>query len=178
MAGSGRRPSVSCTRGWCASRWQRSDAGRPALRCPARNSMTSCTRLCRSRPLVPGWPALQQREQPSGRENGQHPRRYHPLRPPPSPHPRPPNRGPAGARRDLPPSSRPSPHSRRDNLISDMARDTTRKISFKPTSRRSSHLRPARPTPNAGPGPATFRRAYARVTKVFGTHSPRPPPAG
>ena len=34
--------------------------------------------------------------------------------------------------------------SRRDNLSSDTARETIRKISFKPTSRRSSHVRPGR----------------------------------
>jgi hypothetical protein len=37
--------------------------------------------------------------------------------------------------------------SRRDNLISGMAWDTTRKISFKPTSRRSSHLQTAQDRP-------------------------------
>jgi hypothetical protein len=37
--------------------------------------------------------------------------------------------------------------SRRDSLSSDMTRDTTRKTSFKPTSRRSSHLRPSQDRP-------------------------------
>ena len=45
--------------------------------------------------------------------------------------------------------------SRRDNPSSDMAPETVRKISFKPTSRRSSHLRTAtktaRPALDAGP---------------------------
>ena len=38
--------------------------------------------------------------------------------------------------------------SRRDSLSSDMTRDTTRKISFKPTSRRSSHPRPSQDRPD------------------------------
>ena len=37
--------------------------------------------------------------------------------------------------------------SRRDNLSSDTARETIRKASFKPTSRRSSHPRPGRHLP-------------------------------
>ena len=38
--------------------------------------------------------------------------------------------------------------SRRDSLSSEMTRDTTRKISFKPASRRSSHLRPSQDRPD------------------------------
>src|SRR5690242_5241975 len=39
--------------------------------------------------------------------------------------------------------------SRRDKLSSDTARETIRKISFKPTNRRSSHLRPGHDRPGA-----------------------------
>jgi hypothetical protein len=64
--------------------------------------------------------------------------------------------------------------SRRDSPISDMTRDTTRKTSFKPTSRRSSHLR----TDQDRPGQHRERLteidrvplAYAQVAQIFGTH--------
>ena len=63
--------------------------------------------------------------------------------------------------------------SRRGNLSSDTARETIRKISFKPTSRRSSQPRQAGTCP---PGtrratkPTASCGAYAQVAQVFGTH--------
>jgi len=58
--------------------------------------------------------------------------------------------------------------SRRDNLSSDMALDTVRKISFNPTSRRSSHAL-------AGAGPSGQRSAVigasGQVAQVFGTRN-------
>jgi hypothetical protein len=60
-----------------------------------------------------------------------------------------------------------------EHLTSDMARDTTRKMSFKRTSRRSSHLHGGRldrpPAPSTYPRPAALRRAYAQVAQVFDT---------
>jgi hypothetical protein len=51
-----------------------------------------------------------------------------------------------------------------------MAPDTVRKISFKPTSRRSSHVRTGQDR-LAGTGRGTaLCRASAQVTQVFGTH--------
>src|SRR5215470_4022460 len=64
--------------------------------------------------------------------------------------------------------------SRRDRPSTDTARVTTRKISFKPTSRRSSHLRTDQHLPT--PHDRTRGRAAAicttstQVTQVFGTH--------
>ena len=52
-----------------------------------------------------------------------------------------------------------------------MALDMARKISFKPTSRRSSHvLTPETGSPGTGHG-AELSRASAQVTQVFGTHN-------
>jgi len=62
---------------------------------------------------------------------------------------------------------------RRDNLSSDTARETNRKISFKPTSRRSSHPWPARHLPpgaRRGTKPTASCGASAQVAQVFGTH--------
>jgi DNA-binding CsgD family transcriptional regulator len=62
---------------------------------------------------------------------------------------------------------------RRDNLSSDTARETIRKISFKPTSRRSSHPRPARHLPPGARGetkPTASCGASAQAAQVFGTH--------
>ena len=64
--------------------------------------------------------------------------------------------------------------SRRDSPSTDTARVTTRKISFKPTNRRSSHASPNQTCP---PGtvrvtdPTASRKASAQVAQVFGTHS-------
>ena len=63
--------------------------------------------------------------------------------------------------------------SRRDNPSSDTARKTIRKISFKPTSRRSSHPRPGRHLPTGArreTKPTASCGAYAQVAQVFGTH--------
>jgi hypothetical protein len=58
--------------------------------------------------------------------------------------------------------------SRRDNLSNDMALDTVRKISFKPTSRRSSHVQTGQDRlPRTGRG-TVLRRASAQVTRLFG----------
>jgi hypothetical protein len=80
--------------------------------------------------------------------------------------------------------------SRRDRPSTDAARDTTRKISFKPTSRRSSHLQtdqhlPA-PTPERGadrdlhgiyPGDAGFRRPQVLAARPDGPFSTLQPSA-
>jgi hypothetical protein len=68
--------------------------------------------------------------------------------------------------------------SRRDKPSSDTARETVRKISFKPASRRSSH----HPTGIARrPGTersAALRQAFAQVAQVFGTHNYTTEPRG
>src|SRR5690242_3737526 len=66
--------------------------------------------------------------------------------------------------------------SRRDKLSSDTARETIRKISFKPTNRRSSHLRPDHDRPGSCrtlhralqglcPGGAGFRHLHDAATR-------------
>ncbi len=65
--------------------------------------------------------------------------------------------------------------SRRDKPSSDTARETIRKISFKPTSRRSSHLRSGQDRPGAC---RTLHRAlpvFAQVAQVVGTLRPAGP---
>jgi hypothetical protein len=52
-----------------------------------------------------------------------------------------------------------------------MALDTVRKISFKPTSRRSSHARTGQDRlAGTGRGKTALSRASAQVTRVFGTY--------
>src|ERR1700722_17259475 len=63
--------------------------------------------------------------------------------------------------------------SRRDRTSSDMARDTIRKISFKPTNRGSSHAptgQPGSPGTGRGAAPMVCGGASALVAQVFGTH--------
>jgi hypothetical protein len=59
--------------------------------------------------------------------------------------------------------------SRRDKPSSDTARETIRKISFKPTSRRSSHLRSGQTGPAHAERSIALCRAFAQVARVFGT---------
>ena len=58
---------------------------------------------------------------------------------------------------------------RRDSLSSDTARETTRKISFKPTSRRSSHLQSGQDRPAHAERSSALCRTFAQVAQVFGT---------
>ena len=54
-----------------------------------------------------------------------------------------------------------------------MARETMRKISFKPTNRGSSHARTGQtgsPGTGRGTAPMAFGGASALVAQVFGTH--------
>ena len=71
--------------------------------------------------------------------------------------------------------------SRRDKPSSDTARETIRKISFKPTSRRSSHLRPGQDRPGRhrtrDRADRASARASAQVAQVFGTHKSASPAA-
>ena len=74
--------------------------------------------------------------------------------------------------------------SRRDKPSSDTARETIRKISFKPTNRRSSHLRSGqdgRRMPNARPrsaGPMPRRHRFSVSSGVAGASEPRLPDRG
>src|SRR2546430_9288006 len=64
--------------------------------------------------------------------------------------------------------------SRRDKPSSDTARETMRKISFKPTSRRSSHLQSGQDLPASrrrGTEPTVICRASDQVAQVFGTYN-------
>jgi len=60
-------------------------------------------------------------------------------------------------------------HSRRDNRSSDTARVTVKKISFKPTSRRSSHALAG----GAWAGTQRVCGADDQVAQVFGSHKAR-----
>ena len=68
----------------------------------------------------------------------------------------------------------PGAHSRcRDRPSTDTARVTTRKISFKPTSRRSSHASPNQDLAarhRSRDRADGVRKAFAQVARVFGTH--------
>jgi hypothetical protein len=64
--------------------------------------------------------------------------------------------------------------SRRDKPSTDTARDTIRKTSFKPASRRSSRLRPGQDRPGdveRQTEPTATCRKSAQVTQVFGTQA-------
>jgi hypothetical protein len=59
--------------------------------------------------------------------------------------------------------------SRHERPSTDTARETTRKINFKPTSRRSSHHRAGHRVSARRQRPATFQQAFGQTAQVFGT---------
>jgi hypothetical protein len=65
--------------------------------------------------------------------------------------------------------------SRRDSLSNDIVRETIRKISFKPTSRESSHpgqVDTGPPGTKRGTEPTARPGASAQLALVIGTHNP------